>query len=201
MQRHGLTPRCAPALASIAVTTKAQSRESDLAFLRRLGRDHDAAATIKRGNLVLAPLGKAATISGVSLPTLTIHRRHGDRHDYQVQKQEEVTGVTASWHDRGAAKKKTVTVGKTDGARKLSRTYASEADAQSAAAAESRRAARQPRTLALNLALGRADIKPEQPVTVVGFKPVIGAERWVVSEVSHALGDRGFQTQVTLQIR
>lgn len=196
---HGLTPRCAPALASIAVTAKAQSRESDLAFLRRLGRDHDAAATIKRGNLVLAPLGKAATISGVDLPALTIHRRDGDRHDYQVQKQEEVTGVTASWHDRGAAKKKTVTVGKVDGARRLSRTYATEADAESAAKAESSRAARQPRTLALNLALGRADIKPEQPVTVAGFKPAIDAQRWVVAELTHALGDRGFTTQVKLE--
>lgn len=196
---HGLTPRCAPALASIAVTTKAQSRESDLAFLRRLGREHDAAATIKRGNLVLAPLGKAASISGAALPALTIHRHDGDRHDYQLQKQEEATGVTAHWHDRGSAKKQAVTVGKADGARKLSRTYASEADARAAATAESSRAARQPRTLALNLALGRADVRPEQPMTVAGFKPAIDDQRWVVAEVSHALGDRGFRTQVKLE--
>lgn len=46
-----------------------------------------------------------ATISAVKLPILPIHRRDGDRHDDQVQEQEEVAGVTASWHDRGAAKK------------------------------------------------------------------------------------------------
>ncbi|GAA0462147.1 MULTISPECIES: hypothetical protein [Sphingomonas] len=89
-----------------------------------------------------------------------------------------MTGVTASWHDRGAAKKQSVTVRKKDGARMLSRTYANEADAK--AAAESSRAARQPRTLGLNLALGRADIKPEQPVTVAGFKPAFDAQRWAI---------------------
>jgi phage protein D len=110
-----------------------------------------------------------------------------------------LTGVTASWHDRGAAKKKTVTVGKADGARSLSRTYANAADATAAATAESSRAARQPRTLALNLALGRADIKPEQPVTVAGFKPAIEAQRWVVAELAHALGDHGFTRQLKLE--
>lgn len=198
---HGLKPRCAPSLASIAITTKAQSRETDLAFLRRLGRDYDAAATIKRGNLVLAPLGKGSTVSGAALPTLTIHRRDGDRHDYQLQKQEEVTGVTASWHDRGAAKKKTITVGTADGARRLSRTYANEADAKAAATAEAKRAGRQPRTLSLNLALARLDVRPEQPATVVGFKPAIDAQAWLVAEVTHSLGDQGFKTQLKLENR
>ncbi len=196
---HNLKPRCAPALASIAIEAKAQSRESDLAFLRRLGREHDAVATIKHDVLIFAPLGRATTVSGVALPAVTIHRRDGDRHDYQLQKQEEATGVTASWHDRAKASKRTVTVGKPDGARRLSRTYANEADAKAAAAAETRRATRQPRSLSLALALGRADIRPEQPVTVAGFKPSIDAQRWVIAEVTHAIGDRGFTTQLKLE--
>ncbi|MGT2513429.1 contractile injection system protein, VgrG/Pvc8 family [Sphingomonas panni] len=196
---HGLKPRCAAALASIAVTTKAQSRESDLAFLRRLGRDHDALATIKDGNLILKPIADRATVSGKALPAITIHRRDGDRHDYQVQKQEEATGVSADWHDRGAAKKKTVTVGKGDGARKLSRTYASEADARAAAKAEAGRAARQPRTLSLSLALGRPDLKPDTPIAVSGFKAAIDVQRWVLAEVTHTLGDRGFASALRLE--
>lgn len=196
---HSLNPRCAPALASIAVSARAQSRESDLAFLRRLGREHDAVATIKNGTLILKPIGTGTTAAGAALPAVTVRRRDGDRHDYQLQKQEEATGVTASWHDRGAAKKKTVTIGKADGARKLSRTYASEAEAKRAAAAESSRAARQPRTLSLSLALGRPDIRAEQPAAVTGFKPVIDGQRWVIAEVTHALGDRGFTTQLKLE--
>ncbi len=196
---HGLKPRCAAALASIAVTTKAQSRESDLAFLRRLGRDHDAVATIKDGNLILKPIADRATVSGKALSAVTIRRRDGDRHDYQVQKQEEATGVSADWHDRGSAKKKTVTAGKAEGARKLSRTYASEADARAAAKAEAGRASRQPRTLSLSLALGRPDLKPETPITLSGFKAAIDDQRWVLAEVTHTLGDRGFATGLKLE--
>ncbi len=196
---HGLKPCCAAALASIAVEAKAQSRESDLAFLRRLGREHDAVATIKSGNLILKPIADRAAVSGAALPAVTIRRRDGDRHDYQLQKQEEATGVAAHWQDRGAARKRTVTVGKADGARKLSRTYATEAEARTAATAEAGRAARQPRSMSLSLALGRADLRPEQPVTLTGFKPAIDMQRWVVEEISHAVGDRGFTTGVKLQ--
>lgn len=196
---HGLKPRCDAALASIAIDAKAQSREGDLAFLRRLGHTHDAVATIKNGNLILKPIGTRATATGRALPTLTIHRRDGDNHEYQIQKQEEATGVTASWQDRGAARKRDVTVGKADGARKLTRTYATEAEARTAAKAEAGRAARQPRTLSLALALGRPDILPESPVTVAGFKAAIDATRWIVEEVSHAIGDRGFTTQLKLE--
>lgn len=170
-----------------------------MAFLRRLGRDHDAVATINDGNLILKPIGDRATVSGETLPAVTIRRRDGDRHDYQMQKQEEATGVSADWHDRGSAKKKTVTAGKAEGARKLSRTYASEADARAAAKAEAGRAARQPRTLSLSLALGRPDLKPETPITVAGFKPAIDAQRWVLAEVTHTLGDRGFSTGLRLE--
>ncbi len=194
-----VTPLCDAALAGIAVAAKAQSRESDLAFLKRIGREHDAVATVKHGRLILKPMGKPATVSGKPLPGITITRREGDRHDYQLQKQEETTGVSASWHDRKGAKKQTVTVGEAKGAKKLSRTYATEADAKTAATAEAGRTARTPRSLSLSLALGRADIIPEQPVRVQGFKAAIDGQKWVIAEVTHSLGDQGFKTALKLE--
>ncbi len=64
---------------------------------------------------------------------------------------------------------------------------------------EAGRAARQPCTLSLTLALGRPDLKPETPVAVSGFKPAIDARRWVIAEVTHALGDRGLATGLKLE--
>ena len=197
--RHGLKPVCAPALAAIAVAAQAQSRESDLAFLRRLGREHDAVATVKAGRLILSPIGAAITPSGKPFPAITIRRRDGDRHSYRVDKQEEVAGVTAMWHDRKGAKRQEVTAGKADGARKLRRIYTSEVEARAAANAEHTRAARAPVSLDLNLALGRADLSPEQRVTTSGFKPQIDATKWLISEVTDTVGDRGFTTQIKLE--
>ncbi|GAA0741458.1 MULTISPECIES: contractile injection system protein, VgrG/Pvc8 family [Sphingomonas] len=180
--RHRLQPRCAPALASIAVHAKAQERESDIALLRRLGREHDAVATIKAGCLIFAPIGAGITATGKPLPGVTIRRRDGDRHSYRVEKREAAGKVVAEWHDRKGAKKQQVTAGSSDGAeRKLSRVYASEAEAKRAAAAEARRAGRAPRSLDLTLAFGRADLAPEQPATAQGFKADIDAQRWLIS--------------------
>jgi phage protein D len=197
--RHGLKPVCAPALAGIAIKAQAQSRESDTAFLRRLGREHDAVATVKNGRLILSPIGAATTPSGKAFASVTIRRRDGDWHSYRVDKQEEVTGVTAVWHDRKGAKRQEVTTGKTEGARKLRRVHASEAEARAAAKAEQTRAARAPVSLDLTLSLGRPDLAPEQRVTTTGFKSQIDHTKWLISEVTDVLDNRGYTTQIKLQ--
>ncbi|WP_294257181.1 contractile injection system protein, VgrG/Pvc8 family [uncultured Sphingomonas sp.] len=201
--RHKLQARCAPALASIAVKAASQERESDIALLRRLGREHDAVATIKAGCLIFAPIGAGITATGKALPGVTIRRRDGDRHSYRVEKREAAGKVVAEWHDRKGARKKKVTAGSGDGAeRKLSRVYASEAEAKRAARAEAKRAGRAPRSLNLTLALGRADLAPEQPAAVKGFKADVDAQRWLISEVSHQLDDRaGFTTAMKLEFK
>jgi phage protein D len=198
-KRHSLKPSCAPTLAAIEVKAKAQSRESDIAFLRRLGRELDAMATIKSGHLILSPIGKATTPAGKALPTLTVRRRDGDSHSFSRQKRDDVAGVSATWHDRKEGNRKTTTAGSADGAKKLSRVYGTEEDASAAATAAHSRSQREPVSLDLNLALGRPDISPEQKTTVVGYKAEIDAVAWIVGEVSHSLGDRGYATKVKLE--
>lgn len=198
--RNGLTARIAPVLASIALPTVSQSRESDVAFLRRLGRENDAVATIKDKHLIFAPKGAGQTSDGRALPTLIIRRRDGDGHSWQRQKRDGQEGVSASWHDRKAAKKHTVTEGKADGAKKLRKVYPDEASAKRAAKAEQRRLQRAPATFNITLALGRADAYPEARATVAGFKPEIDATTWLISEVSHRLDKSGgFRTELKME--
>lgn len=197
--RNQLAARVAPALANVAIASLTQSRESDMALLKRLGREHDAVATVKRGALIFAKVGAGTTTGGTSLPAVTIRRRDGDRHSYSVTKREEAAGVSASWHDRKGAKRKTVTVGETEGAKQLARTYPSEAEARRAATAERDRIARDPVKLSFDLALGRPDIYPEQRATVSGFKAEIDATKWLIVEVAHTLTDRGLVTGLTME--
>lgn len=51
----------------------------------------------------------------------------------------------------------------------------------------------------MTLALGRADLQPEQRATVEGLKREIADAKWLIAEVAHALGDRGFTTAVKLE--
>lgn len=198
--RNGLTARIAPAKASIALPTISQSRESDIAFLRRLGRENDAVATIKDKHLVFAPKGAGQTSTGETMPALTIRRRDGDGHNWQRQKRDGQEGVTATWHDKKAAKKDTVTVGKADGAKKLRKVHPDKASAERAATAERNRLKRAPATFDMKLALGRADLIPEARATVSGFKALIDADTWLVSEVTHRLDKAGgFTTDIKME--
>lgn len=198
-QRHQLTPHCAASLAGIAITAKAQNRESDLAFLRRLGRERGAVAKIARGVLIFSPISAGVTASGKSIATVTIARRDGDAHQYSRQKRDDVPGVRASWHDRKSGKRHHFVAGKADGAKSLSRVYANETDAQTAAIAAHGRAGREPVSLSLKLALGRADIHPETKAAIVGYKADIDAGAWLVTEVTHSLGERGYTTGLKLE--
>lgn len=198
--RLNLKPQCAPALAGIAVRSKAQSRESDMAFMRRLGREHHAVATIKAGALILSPIGAGKTASGKALPAITIRRRDGDTHQFTRQKRDDVPGVQATWHDRKEGKRRTFTAGETNGAKKLARVYPTEEAAQTAANAAQAKAGREPVSLSLTFALGRPDLGPEQKATVSGYKAAIDAISWTVTEVTHSLGERGFTTALKLEM-
>ncbi|KQN01946.1 late control protein [Sphingomonas sp. Leaf230] len=198
-QRHHLTPRCAASLAGIAITSKAQNRESDVAFLRRLGRERGAVAKIARGVLIFSPISAGVTVSGKPIATVRIARRDGDAHQYSRQKRDDVPGVKATWHDRRSGKRLHIVAGKTEGAKSLARVYANETDAKAAANAASGRAGREPVSLSLTLALGRPDIHPETKASVTGFKAAIESVEWLVAEVVHSLGDRGFTTALKME--
>jgi len=198
-ERHQLTPRCAASLAGIAVTAKAQNRESDLAFIRRLGRERGAVAKISRGVLIFSPIGSGVTPSGKLIATVAIARRDGDAHQFARQKRDDVSGVQATWHDRINSKRQNAVAGKADGATTLSRVYSSEADALAAANAAHRRAGREPVSLTLSLALGRPDIYPANKASVTGYKSSIDAVEWLVAEVTHTIGDRGYSTGLKLE--
>ncbi|PTW44673.1 hypothetical protein C8J25_109103 [Sphingomonas faeni] len=197
-QHHGLTPRCAASLAGIAIKSKAQNRESDLAFLRRLGRERGAVAKIARGVLMFSPISAGVTTTGKPIAIVTIARRDGDAHQYSRQKRDDVPGVKATWHDRKTGKRQHFVAGQAEGAKILSRVYGNEIDAQAAANAASGRAGREPVSLSLTLALGRPDIHPETKAIVTGYKDTIDAVGWLVSEVAHSVSDRGYTTLLKL---
>lgn len=197
---HGLTPSVAPELAGIVIEHIDQVNESDVHFLTRLGREHDAIATIKDGHLLFTRAGEGKTASGQSLPEVVIQRSDGDRHRYTVQDRAgATTGVKAIWHDKDDAYDKEVLVGEEGKVKTLRKVYPNEAEAKAAATAEHKRLARSAQTMSLTLAFGRPELLAESPVTLVGFKPGIDGSGWIASRVTHKLDDAGLTTDVDLE--
>lgn len=78
--------------------------------------------------------------------------------------------------------------------------YATQAAAMRAAKAKWDKLQRGVAEFSLTLAIGRADLFPETPVAVSGFKAVIDAQPWLISKVTHNLSERGFTTALNFEV-
>jgi len=203
--RNSLTPMIDADMAAIEVPVLAQDGRSDMAVVRALGRKHDAIATVKDGKLLFAPVGSPVTTSGKTIPGTTITRRLGDGYSYKRTERDKYDGAEARYHDQDEARRKTVTAGGSGGAggkpKRLKKVYANESDAKAAASAEAKRIARKGAEFSMKLALGRPDLYPDRPVTLVGFKPEADGHKWLIAEVVHHLdgGQGGLTTDLKLE--
>lgn len=201
--RHRLVPKIAKVFATINLAHIDQTHESDLSFLTRLAKRYDAVMTVKGRHLLWMPIGAARTVSGQPLPVIHLARQTGDQHRYHIAQRESYAGVRADWYSLDQAKRSSVVIG-TDNHRNLKvlpEAYASPAEAQVAARAEWQRIQRSQATMTYTLALGRAEIFPEMPVTLTGFKAEIDQTLWLTARVTHTLADGGYTTTLDLEVR
>ena len=88
-----------------------------------------------------------------------------------------------------------------DNVKTLRHVYANKTNAQRAARAEWRKLQRGAATFSITLARGRPELFPDQPATVSGFKAAIDNTDWILTKVTHTLGDGGFTTALELEIK
>ncbi len=91
-------------------------------------------------------------------------------------------------------------VGAEDNVFVIPKVYANKAAAMRAAQAKWEKLQRGAAEFSLSLAMGRANITPETPVRVRGFKAVIDAQDWIVSKVTHSLSNSGFTTALEFEV-
>jgi phage protein D len=189
------------ALRNVPVKHLDQTRESDAAFLRRLGKKYDAAATVKNDTLLFMPAGRSKTASGRDLPKIQITRQLGDRHRYHSAERDSYSGVRAFWHDDRHGMRRSVVAGAPGNSKRLRTTYASEGDARTAAVAEWQRIQRGLATFELSLAVGDPALMPQSPVNVMGFKTEIDSQDWLAAKVTHNISDAGFISEIECETR
>lgn len=160
---HKLKPVIRATLADEVVPHLHQTSESDANLLTRLADQFDAIGTVKDGRFLFIKAGEATTASGEPMPAISITR--------QVAVQTEP--VTSS----------------AENTKVLRHLYASEATALRGARAAFAKLQRGVATFSITLAIGRPELRTELPVTVSGWKPQIDATGWLVSQVTHTMGD------------
>lgn len=91
--------------------------------------------------------------------------------------------------------------GKSDNVLELTTIYATKAQAMRAAQAKWEKLQRGVAEFSISLAIGRADLFPETPVAVKGFKCVINEQAWIISRVVHNLNGNGYTTGLELEVK
>lgn len=120
----------------------------------------------------------------------------------------ETSTSTSTGTANGSAKKRknvkpeAPVVEPTGNTKELRHTYASKTNALRAARAEWQRIQRGVATFSMTLARGNAELFPEVPVSVRGFKPQIDNTDWLLAKTRHTLdSNSGFTTQIELEIK
>ncbi|EER6018726.1 TPA: phage late control D family protein [Escherichia coli] len=91
--------------------------------------------------------------------------------------------------------------GESDNVLELTTIYATKAQAMRAAQAKWDKIQRGVAEFSITLATGRADLFPETPVAVKGFKRVIDEQAWIIRRVVHSLNGSGFTTGLELEVK
>ncbi|CNE23823.1 phage late control D family protein [Yersinia similis] len=226
-ERNKLTPTLNKAMSDLAVDHIDQTNESDGNFITRLAKQYGAIAAVKNGNLLFIRQGQSKTASGKPIPMMTIIRSLGDGHQFSMADRGAYTGVVANWLNTRTTEKPVVKVkrkrkrkattaakpkepeekqgeyliGTDENVLTLRTTYASKNNAQRAAKSNWERLQRGAAKFSIQLAKGRADLYPEVPVKVTGFKKQIDEADWTLVTVTHSVSDSGFTTALELEVK
>lgn len=226
-ERNKLTPTLNKTMSDLTVDHIDQTNESDGNLITRLAKQYGAIAAVKNGNLLFIKQGQSKTASGKPIPVMTVIRSLGDGHQFSMADRGAYTGVVANWLNTRTTEKPAVKVkrkrkrkttstakpkqpeekqgeyliGTDENVLTLRTTYASKNNAQRAAKSNWERLQRGAAKFSIQLAKGRADLYPEVPVKVTGFKKQIDDADWTLVTVTHSVSDTGFTTALELEVK
>lgn len=196
-REHGLKPAIDPQLASQSVPHLDQA-ESDLALMTRLGERYHATAKPAGGHLVFVRRGVSLSASGKPLPTVTIQRKEGDSHQFDVEKRPSYTGVRVPYRSGKGGKPAYAMSGSAGNLKTLGTLHPSSAEANAAAVGELKRLTQAVATLQLELGLGNPTLLAGMPIKLQGWRKEL-LLNWIIEEVEHKIsGQSGISSSVKL---
>ncbi|EOC0056001.1 phage late control D family protein [Cronobacter turicensis] len=140
-----------------------------------------------------------------------LHTKDPKPKEVKVKRKLKVKHLRALEHPKATKKKKEkkepearegeYMAGEADNVFVLTTTYASKAQAMRAAQAKWDKLQRGVAEFSITLARGRAEIYPETPAKVSGFKRIIDEQDWTITKVTHSLNNSGFVTALELEVK
>lgn len=197
-KEHGMTSAVDSTLSSVALPHVDQQDESDLNMLLRLAKKYDAVVKPNGGQLVFAKRGQFKSVSGQTIPAITIDKSDCTTYGYHQQKRESAGTVVAYYHAVKQAKRHLVTVGTGEPVRRIKQYFQTQDEAKAAAQAELAKRSRAMQTFHITMP-GRPDVAAEGKVTLTGFHPDVPTT-WIIKTVEHDLdASPGYSCSIELE--
>ena len=194
---HDLEPVVSDTLAKTFIPRIDQTDESDLHFLTRLGKEHDAIAKPTNKRLIFAPRGEAKTASGQPMASVSLTRTDLTSWNVRLSDRDKYKSVTAYYHDTTVGKRMPVTVGQGKPVYSIRNNQPDLATAQQAAAAKLKKLNRGSSSISLTMP-GNPDLMAETPLIISNIRTGIDG-KYVANNVTHELGGSGYVTTVEAQ--
>ena len=191
---HELEPIVSGKLADTLIQRIDQTDESDLHFLTRLSKEHDAIAKPTNKKLIFAPRGETKTASGQPMTPVSLTRTQLSSWSAQLSDRNKYQSVTAYYHDAFEGQRIPITAGQGEPRYTLRNNQPDIATAQQAALAKFKSLNRGSGSLSFTMP-GNPDMMAETPITIFGIRTGIDG-RWIATRVTHELSSSGYVTTV-----
>jgi hypothetical protein len=160
---------------------------------------HAATDAPDAGQQVLA--GETLTACGIALPHVTLTRRNGDQHRYSQTDRDSYTGIRAWWNDTAGSQRQAAIAGTEEKLKDLQHLLRHRSRRPGRTRAELHHIQPCKATFELTFAHGRADLMPETPLTLIGWKAGIDDAGWLATEVENSLDDNGYVTGIRCEVK
>lgn len=196
---HDLAPVVSDKLKDKMLARLDQTDESDLHFLTRLAKDHDAISKPVESRLLFVPRGEASSASQQPMPALTLSREELTSYSFTLADRGKYEAAIAHWHDATTGQTHPVRVGPAE-SQPVYTLKGLQPDADAARAAATAKLQTLQRGQATgNLVLpGNPAIVAESRLNLVGIKERINGG-WIVTRAEHELSSQGYITRLGVE--
>ena len=194
---HGLTPKVSERFRAVKIEHIDQTDESDISFLDRLGREHDALVSVKGGALLFMGKGEGRTVSGLSIPPRPVLESDTTSWTLTLTTREDYKSVSAIWQDTKEAKRQEVTAGSGAPVLKLRHIHKTEDEAKTAANAKLGEITRGNDKFEATFP-GDPLVAAEGRILTAGFRAGVNG-LWSIRTATHTLDSGGFSTAISAE--
>lgn len=192
---HGYKAKVAAEFANIMISHIDQAAESDMHFLTRLAQIYGAIAKPAGGYLLFVSKGKAKSVTGKTLSTITLTPRDITSWQVRFNERNQYGSVIAYWYDYEKAETMTEKMGNQEPSYILRDIYANSDLAQSAASAKLNQLMSGAATLNITMP-GSPELFAEAKINLLGFHKGVYGE-WIINKAEHVIDNLGYRTIIT----